>query len=332
MCPERFHEEELDAIPIGLALLDKDLRYLKVNRSYAERNGIPAEAHIGRTIYEIVPGVAPAVDGFFRTVFLTGNPVLNVEITGEISTNPNVRRTWVENISPVLGDRGEVRAALVAVVEIAAQKQAEERLREAAAREQMLMQELSHRISNGLNLVATLLDLEARSAKSDKTRSAFVSASARVRGLGIIHKHLYKPHQETLVTEVRSYLSGLCRDLGEVFLPRTAVAVHAEPGVSLAAHRMIPLGIIVAELVTNACKHSGMPTPAITVDFSGEHDRGVLKVTDEGKGLPDSFDPASSVSIGMAVVRSQVAQLKGDIEFGRGATGGASFKVSFPLN
>jgi PAS domain S-box-containing protein len=335
MCPT-FAAEELDAIytnaPIGLALLDRDLRYLKVNHALAEMNGVPIEAHIGRRIHDVVPNVAPAVDGLFRSVFTTGKPVLNVEVIGETAGAPGVQRCWIENISPVLGSTHEVRAVLVTVTEITEQKATEERLRTLAAKEQHLMRELTHRISNGLGMVAALLDLQARSAAGPESRSAFQSASSRVRGLALIHRQLYELDEAGLVSDIRTYLSRLGHALAAALLRGASLRVDAEPGITLPPDRMVPLGIIVAELFTNACKHSGLAAPGISIVFRRQDGRGVLTVANEGQDLPAGFDPAASRGIGMTVVRSQIAQLYGELTAARGPSGGASFTVSFPLD
>ncbi|MGE5538600.1 MAG: sensor histidine kinase [Gemmatimonas sp.] len=333
MAGEPFDAQELDAIyreaPIGLALLDRDLRYLKINRALAEMNGVSPEDHIGRTIHEVVPQLAPQVEAMFRSVFETGKQVLNIELVGETAAMPGVRRAWVENISPVLKEGGDVRAALVAVVEITDQKRAEEQLRVVAERERLLMRELTHRISNGLSLVAALLDIEGRSA-GPESKAAFASASDRVRRMGLIHRHLYHPDREQLVSDVADYLAGLCRELGLGLLGRDAIAVDADAGVALAADRMIPLGLIVTELITNARKHAGTDDPQIRISFRTGHGAARLTVCNLGPALPADFDPATAKGVGMKVVTSQVAQLGGVLSVQRRSEG-ACFDVSFPL-
>ncbi len=64
----------------GLALFDNDLRYIQINGTLAEMNGIPAEQHIGRTVREVVPRIASAVEPILQQVRATGEPVLNVEV------------------------------------------------------------------------------------------------------------------------------------------------------------------------------------------------------------------------------------------------------------
>ena len=67
----------------GLALFDRDLRFIRINDTLAGMNGFPAEEHIGRTVREILPELAPVIEPIFQRVLTTGEPVLDMEVAGE---------------------------------------------------------------------------------------------------------------------------------------------------------------------------------------------------------------------------------------------------------
>jgi PAS domain S-box-containing protein len=101
---------EIEAIyqsaPIGLNVLDTDLRFVRINQRLAEMNGLPVEAHIGRTLREVLPNVADAAEQLLRPILETGEPLLNVEISGETPAQPGVQRIWLEHFLPLKnGDR-----------------------------------------------------------------------------------------------------------------------------------------------------------------------------------------------------------------------------------
>jgi PAS domain S-box-containing protein len=128
-----MREQQLNAFfsgaTAGLALLDRELRYLQINETLAEMNGLPAAAHLGRTVREVLPQFAPLVEPFFQKVLATGESVLNVEVSGEKPNQPGVLRHWVESIFPIVGKGGMPNGFGVIVVETTERKHAEEALR-----------------------------------------------------------------------------------------------------------------------------------------------------------------------------------------------------------
>jgi PAS domain S-box-containing protein len=96
---------EIEAIyqsaPIGLNFLDTDLRFVRINQRLAEMNGHSVEAHLGRTVRELLPDLADTAEKLFYSILETGEPLLNVEITGETPAQPGVQRTWLEHFIPL---------------------------------------------------------------------------------------------------------------------------------------------------------------------------------------------------------------------------------------
>jgi diguanylate cyclase (GGDEF)-like protein/PAS domain S-box-containing protein len=115
--------------PIGLALVDRDLRFLRINQKLAEIDGVPIDAHIGRTLREVVPGVADTIEPLYRRVIETGQPVLQFEIHGTTPAQPGIERDWVVDYYPMKEPGGSVHAVAAIVNEITGRKRAEEALR-----------------------------------------------------------------------------------------------------------------------------------------------------------------------------------------------------------
>ncbi len=102
----------------GLALLDRDLRYVRLNERLAAMNGMPLEAHLGRTVREVVPDLADAAERAFGQVFETGEPISGWKLEGETARQPGIVRRWREDIIPIKRCDGSVRAILVVVREV----------------------------------------------------------------------------------------------------------------------------------------------------------------------------------------------------------------------
>jgi diguanylate cyclase (GGDEF)-like protein/PAS domain S-box-containing protein len=116
--------------PVGLVLMDRDYRFVRINERMAEINGLPVEAHIGRTLREVLPDIADRVLELYRPVYERGEPVLDVEIRRRLPKEPDVERYYLANFFPFRGDNGDVNGLIGAVVDITDRKLHEVELRE----------------------------------------------------------------------------------------------------------------------------------------------------------------------------------------------------------
>ena len=195
-------------------------------------------------------------------------------------------------------------------------------------RQGVLAQEFEHRLANSLQMIASLLSLQSRSATPEAAAQLAIAAR-RVAALGRVHRQLHLlDHQEHV--EFREYLQRLCGDLsGLLFEERPGSAIAVEGAAAEIATRVaIPLGFIVNELVTNSAKHAnGRITVRLTTPTPRTY---VLSVADDGPGLPAGFDPAAGKGLGMTIVRSLVRDIGGELQIGAGDDGrGACFTVTF---
>ncbi len=125
--------------PIGLNVLDPDLRFIRINQHLAEINGLPPADHIGRTVREILPDLADTAEALLRPVLQTGEPLLDVEIRGETPAQPGVQRVWLESFLP-LKDGDRIVGINTVCEEITERKRVEQRLRESEERLRLGMQ------------------------------------------------------------------------------------------------------------------------------------------------------------------------------------------------
>ncbi|MEH2332662.1 PAS domain S-box protein [Nostoc sp.] len=114
--------------PVGITIMDQELRYSFINEALAEINGIPAAAHIGKTAWEIVPNLALKQEQLFQHVLTTGEPILDLEISGETPKFPGVIRTWLASYFPIQSEADQPISIGLVVVEISDRKRAEQML------------------------------------------------------------------------------------------------------------------------------------------------------------------------------------------------------------
>lgn len=92
------HLAEIESIyrnaPIGLCVLDRELRFVRVNERLAEMNGVPLEEHLGRTVRDVIPGIAEVAEARLQQILETGEAVVDIEITGSTNVSADHPRTW----------------------------------------------------------------------------------------------------------------------------------------------------------------------------------------------------------------------------------------------
>jgi PAS domain S-box-containing protein len=121
----RLLDTLLTYAPVGFAFLDRELRFVRVNEQLAEINGCSVEAHLGRTVAELLPSLDVALREVTARILASGQPVLDHEFTGETARAPGITRHWNESWYPVRDEHSEIIGFSGVVVEITERKQAE---------------------------------------------------------------------------------------------------------------------------------------------------------------------------------------------------------------
>lgn len=125
---------EIEAIyqsaPIGLSVLDRELRFVRINERLAQINGLSVEDHIGRTVQEVLPSLETLAEEVLRPIIKTGEPRLDVEIRGETPSQPGVERIWLEHFLPLKDEKGRVIGISAVCEDITERQRIQEALQE----------------------------------------------------------------------------------------------------------------------------------------------------------------------------------------------------------
>ena len=115
----------LVSAPVGIGFWDRQLRFVRLNDALAELNALPVEDHIGKTLQEVIPEIAPGLEPLYRRVLETGHPVTHEETIG----TGGAERHWISSYYPVRAETGETTGVGAVIMEVTAQRRADERLR-----------------------------------------------------------------------------------------------------------------------------------------------------------------------------------------------------------
>jgi two-component sensor histidine kinase len=181
---------------------------------------------------------------------------------------------------------------------------------------------------NSLQLTSSLLRLQGHALGDTEAGAQVALAASRVAAVARVHQHLYVGDGEGAI-DCGAYLGRLCGDLSGTLRPDQGAIEVEVCDAALPSARIVPLGLVVAELVTNAAKHgTGRIRVSLDRTSSGAY---ALSVSDEGAGLPPGYDPGATGGLGMRVITTLVGQLHGRLSFGANDDSpGAKFTVTFP--
>ncbi len=323
----------LTSAPVGIGFFDKDLRYVRVNEALAAINGTPAEAHRGRTPDELLPQLASVLGPLRHQVLETGQAIVNTEISGETPATPGQLRHWLVSYYPVHLPERPLLGLGTVVVDITERRQIEERLQASLGEKEMLLKEIHHRVKNNLQIISSLLDLQADTVTDPQVRTIFEESQQRIQAMALIHESLYQSDDLAHI-DAAQYISRLCARLGQAYAPlteRVAVKVQAE-AVWLEVQTAIACGLILQELLSNGFKHAFPEGQSgeihITLQVAPEQ-QAVLTVRDTGIGFPEGLDFRTTDSLGLQLVCLLTEQLQGTIRLERHE--GTAWTLTFPL-
>jgi len=183
-----------------------------------------------------------------------------------------------------------------------------------AAEREVLLREVNHRVGNSLQIIASLLHLQANSTTQDDVKAALTNAMGRVAAVAQVHRRLYTSHDLKSVL-LNQYLEALLEDLRRSAEGNkmSRLTLRAEP-IEIDPDRAVAIGIVVNELVMNAVKYA-YPDGAgpIHVELRSEGDDLLLSIADDGVGLNAKADPRST-GMGQRIVTAMAAKLDADAE------------------
>ncbi len=280
-------------------------------------------------------GVMPLV----RRVFEQGETVrFMVDYdSSELSTVhvAETRRVVLEaTISPVLDARGQVAHAIVQQLDLSERRQAEEALRNSLLEKESLLKEVHHRVKNNLQVISSLLKLQARKIHNPEVHEVLRDTQNRVRSMALLHETLYRSGD---LAKVRfpQYVKNVCSHVARSYGAgaENVRLRHEIVDVTLDLDLAIPAGLIINELVSNALKHAfpSDSTGEILVELRSEPEgRLVLRVSDDGVGLPPAMDPGTTETLGLLLVRNLARQLDGRMSVT--SEHGTVFEIAFPAH
>jgi PAS domain S-box-containing protein len=213
--------------------------------------------------------------------------------------------------------------------DVTEERRVERRLRDSLRDKEILLQEAHHRVKNNLQVISSMLSIQARYLADPAAREALRESQSRVHSIAFVHEAIY--HSKDLASiDLDAYLRRLVTSVKKTYDGGTAEIELAVAPVRLGIDAGMACGLAVNELVTNALKHAftGRSSGHVRVSArrvdSGEVE---VEVADDGIGFPADLDYRNAQSLGLQLVCGLTAQLGGTLSLDRSA--GTRFTIRF---
>ncbi len=242
-----------------------------------------------------------------------------------------VERVYDLAISPIKDHRKRVVGRLFVLHDITELRAASLRIQQLLDEKELLLREVHHRIKNNMSVIASILSLQADTLKDSPACDALLDAKSRVVSMMVLYDRLYRNSGDGTIS-IQEYFTPLLDRIVHSVGDAAAVDVRTEiQDFSIASKALLPIGIIVNELLTNAMKHAfvGKDHGVVTLStaLSDDGSRAVVRVADDGIGLPEGAEVGSSRGFGLQLVEALLKQIGGSMTVTRSS--GTCFALEF---
>ena len=314
----------VDTLPEPFLVLDDTLHLIAASRCFYEVYGEDPEKAHGRSLFELSDGQwdIPGLRQLLRAVLPDRSGLEGFEFEGDFGKLG--KRTIQLNALPLREKDGRSKMVLVAIKDITERRVAEQEKQrlldhteELLEQQRTLLREMRHRISNSLQIIASILLLKAGSVTSEETKKELRAAHQRVMSVAAVQGHLQASEGIEQI-EIGPYLTKLATGLASSMVgpkQNIDIKVVSDAGTLPTSHA-VSLGLIVTELIMNAVKYA-FPKPRksarVRVTFEKADTDWKLTVSDNGTGRRQPEEPSTSSGLGTALIEALAKQLKASV-------------------
>jgi PAS domain S-box-containing protein len=315
-------------LPFGIFSTDSEGRCTYVNPCYEEMLGYTLEQNLGHGWHRFLhPDDRDRVVCVWMEAVELGKPYANqfrvLTAQGEVR--------WLSARTNPIFSEGKLKGHIGAIEDITAQKLAEEQIKFSLDEKEALLKEIHHRVKNNLQIISSLIYLQAQRIHDPKLRQIFEDSQSRISSMALVHDILYRSENLAYVN-LSEYVQTLTSSLFHTYRiqpEKIYLNVRVDPDIIVGLEKAIPCGLILNELMTNALKHgfNGEETGEVTVVLESHSPIICLIVENSGKNLPESFELQKIHTMGLRLVNALTSQLNGQVSVETAQK--TQFKVTF---
>jgi two-component system, chemotaxis family, CheB/CheR fusion protein len=324
-----FAEGVVQTAPWPLLILDRQLRVLQANPAFYQIYQTSQEESEQQFIYALGNGQwdNPELRRLLDDIIPNNSQFHDFAVTHEF---PHIgERTMLLNARRIGRDEQETDTILLGIEDITERRQTEEQIAAALRDKEVLLTEVYHRVKNNLQIMSSLLGLQADAVADETVRGLFQESQQRIQAMSLMHQQLYGSEHLTSI-DTRTYLQSLIGGLASIYDGENRIAVDIQAEGRMNIDTAIPFGLILTELISNAFKYAFPGTQPgvvkVALRSEAEHDW-FLVVQDNGIGIPNDLAIAQTHTLGLTLVHELTSQLEGTVQVDRSQ--GTTFTIRF---
>jgi PAS domain S-box-containing protein len=299
----------VDGVHALLTYIDSDLRFVQVNKAYADWYGLTVQDIVGKKVGDLL-----AKDVFERAL-----PNYLKALKGETVyfENRTIDKEGKESYVNVMliphFCGGRVAGFFGSITDITRRRQAEEEIKRQLVEKETLLKEVHHRIRNNITAISGILSFQAQSSGSAEVKNALTDSIARIKSMCVLYDKLLIS-DEYKELSAKTYIESLVDTITALFSENIKITVDKRiDDFNLSSKILFSLGIIINELFTNVMKYAftGAESGHIKIFLDKAENHVTMIVKDNGRGLPEGLDVNKSNGFGLRLVEMITQQLKG---------------------
>ncbi len=305
-----------DTASIGMCVTDANGHFARVNKAYCQIYGYAEEELLGQPFVKVLPAHTREYAQDLHNRFIKG---LTDESAGEwqVQTKAGDIRDVYVTAGRMITQRG-ARFKVTTITDITEEKQQLKRLEQTVREKEMYVREVHHQVKNNLNIVSGLLFLQAEKVETQPDiHSLFVESMQRIKAMSLIHEKLYR-RDDLVSIDLKDYIEDLAGSLHSTFYGQSSrIALRLDlAAAELDIDKAISCGLVLNEIISNSFKYAFPDNRRgeLSIRTELEGNTLLLRIGDDGIGLPPDFDLKNRNTLGMQLIHSLTKQLRGTLE------------------
>jgi PAS domain S-box-containing protein len=313
----------------AIHVVNNNLQLILFNEAFKQWNrklDLPTDI-IGESIFEVYPFLSDRVREEYEKVLNTGRILITEE-----KTKIGDREFITEARKIPVFEANRVTKIITIIKDITDRKKAEGKIKQSLREKEALLREIHHRVKNNLQIISSLLKLQAGRVNDDYVKKVYQESNNRITAMALVHEILYQS-EDLAEIDLNQYIIHIAKNILKVFGTYNKHIDFKTEGdmINLGINQAVPIGLVLNEIISNSLKHAFPDVKKGEIKICShllENDEIELLVSDNGRGIPDCVDYRKTKTLGLKLITGLIEeQIKGTLVLSRSA--GTQYAIRF---